>query len=50
MLRFGKTKAAKEEFYGAKKKKKKKVWVVNVNNIDVSKLIETKTNSKYLIG
>ena len=35
MLRFGKTKAAKEEFYGAKKKKK--VWVVNVN-------------SKYLIG
>ena len=49
MLRFGKTKAAKEEFYGAKKKKKK-IWDVNVNNIDVSKLIETKTNSKYLIG
>ena len=32
------------------KKKKKKIWDVNVNNIDVSKLIETKTNSKYLIG
>ena len=25
------------------------IWNVNVNNIDISKLIETKTNSKYLI-
>ena len=26
------------------------IWDVNVNNIVISKLIETKTNSKYLIG
>ena len=32
------------------KKKKKKNWHVDVNNIVISKLIETKTNSKYLIG
>ena len=27
-----------------------KVWDVNINNIVISKLIETKTNSMYLIG
>ena len=27
-----------------------KLWDVNVDNIGVSKSIETKTNSKYLIG
>lgn len=50
MLRFGQTKIAKEECYGAKKKKKgkrnrkrksKKNW--NVNNIVISKLIEAKS-------
>ena len=48
MLRFGKTKIAKEEFYGATKPIK--VWYVDVNNVVVSKLVETKTSSKYLIG
>ena len=39
---------AKEEFYAAKKPMK--IWDVNVDNIVISKLVETKTNSKYLIG
>ena len=47
MLRFGKTKVAIEEFYGAKKLTITRD--VNVYNI-VSKLIETKPNSKFLIG
>ena len=38
MLRFGKTKGAKEKFYGAKKPIK--IWDVNVDDIVVSKLIE----------
>ena len=46
MLRF-EVKIEKEEFYGAKKKKK--FWGFNVDNIVILKLIETKTNSKYLI-
>ena len=45
---FGKTKVAKEEFYG--RKKPIKIWDVNVDNIDISKSVETKYNSKYLIG
>ena len=48
MLRFGKAKAAKEKFYGAKKPIS--IWDVNNNNIVISKFVETKTNSKYLIG
>ena len=31
-------------------KKAIKIWDVNVDNIVVSKLVETKTNIKYLIG
>ena len=31
-------------------KKSIKIWEVNVNNIVMSKLVKTKTNSKYLIG
>ena len=31
-------------------KKPIKIWDVNVDNIVISKLIETKTNSKYLFG
>ena len=47
MLRFGETKVAKEKFYGAKQPLT--IWDVNVDNIVVSKLIES-NNSKYLIG
>ena len=43
MLRFGETAVAKEELYGTKKPIK--IWNVNVDQI--SKLIETKTNSEY---
>ena len=38
----------KEKLYAAKKSIK--IWEVNVNNIVISKLVKTKTNSKYLIG
>ena len=31
-------------------KKPIKIWGVNVDNIVISKLIKTKSNSKYLIG
>ena len=31
-------------------KKSIQIWDVNINNIVISILIETKTNSKYLIG
>ena len=47
MLRFRKTKTATEKFFAAKKPIK--IWDVNVDNIVISKLIEIKTNSKYLI-
>ena len=47
-MRNSKRKIAEEKFYAAKKPIK--IWDVNVDNIVVSKLIETKTNSKYLIG
>ena len=48
ILRFGETKVSKEEFYGAKKTRK--IWDVDVNNIDISKLLEIKNNSEYLVG
>ena len=48
MLRFGETKGAKEKFYGAKKSVN--IWDVIIGNIVISKLVETKTNSKCLIG
>ena len=48
MSRFGKTKIAKETFYGAKRRIN--IWDFNVNNIVISKLVETKANSKYLAG
>ena len=35
-------------FYATKKPIK--IWDVNVDNMDFSKLIETKTNSRYLVG
>ena len=48
MVKFGKTEIANENFYAAKKPIK--IWDVNVNNTVISKLVKTKTNSKYLIG
>ena len=48
MLRFGETKIAKETFYAAKIPIK--IRGVNVHNIAISKLVNTKTHSKYLIG
>ena len=41
MVRFGEKEIAKEKFYAAKKPIK--IWDVNVDNIVVSKLVETKT-------
>ena len=46
MVRFRKKEIAKEKFYAAKKPIK--IWDFNVDNIVISKLIET-TYSKYLI-
>ena len=48
MQKFSETKVAKEKIYGAKKLIK--IWDVDVNNIIISKLVERKTNSKYLIA
>ena len=48
MLKFGKTKVAKETFYIAKKPIE--IWNVNADNIIISKLVEAKNNSKNLIG
>ena len=48
MVKFGNTEIIKETFYAAKKTIE--IWDVNVDNIVISKLVETKINSKYLIG
>ena len=48
MVKFGE-KQQKNKFYAAKKKNIK-IWDVNFDNIVISKLTETKTNSNYLIG
>ena len=47
MLRCGETKVANEKFYAAKKKK---IFGILILIIVISKLIETKTSAKYLIG
>ena len=47
MLIFNEIKVAKEEFYGLKKPTN--IWDVHVDNIVISKLVETKSNNKYLI-
>ena len=47
MLRLGETKVIKETFYVAKEPM---ISDANVDNIIISKLVEAKTNSKYLIG
>ena len=43
MVRFGDREIAKEKFYAAKRPIK--TWDVNVDNIVISKLVKTKTNS-----
>ena len=48
MLRIGEVKTAKKQFYVAKMPIK--IWDADNKNIVISKLVETKTNSKYLIG
>ena len=48
-MRFEEREIVKEKFY-AVKKKTTKIWDVYVDNIVISKLVKTKTNSKYLIG
>ena len=46
MLRFGETKMAKEKFFAGNKPIN--IWDVNIDNTVISKLVKTKTNSKYL--
>ena len=46
-MRFGKIKVAKDEFYS--EYKSIKICDVNVNNIVISKLMEMKNSSKYLM-
>ena len=48
MLRIGEVKTAKKQFYVVKMPIK--IWDADNKNIVISKLVETKTNSKYLIG
>ena len=56
ILKFGETKITKKKRKKKKKKKKVyaakrhiKIWDIVVDDIVISKLIKTKTNSKYLI-
>ena len=48
MLKFGEREIAKEKFYVSDKSIT--IWGVNVDNITISKLVKTKTNSECLIG
>ena len=47
-MKFRKTRVPKEKFNPLKEPIK--IWDANADNIVISKLVETKTNSKYLIG
>ena len=47
MVRFGDRETAKEKIYAAKRHKN--IYDVNVDNIVISELVNTKTNSKYFI-
>ena len=49
MLRYGETRAEKKN-WKKENGKKKYTYDVNANNIVISKLFETKTKCKYLIG
>ena len=48
MVRFREIKIAKEKFYAAKRPID--IYDIYVDNIVISNLVKTKTNSKYLIG
>ena len=48
MLGFVETKVEQEQFYAAKLSVN--IWDVNIDNIAMSILIKTKSNSKYLTG
>ena len=48
MLRSGETKIANETFYAPRNPIN--ILDVNIDNIVISNLVETKTNSKYLLG
>ena len=48
ILKFGEKTVGTEKIYEAKTTRLS-IWDVNVDNIVISKLVETKTNSKYLI-
>ena len=48
MVKFGNAEIAKKHFM--LQKRPIKIWDANVDNIVISKLVKTKTNSKYLIG
>ena len=48
MVGFRDREIAKEQFYAAKRPIN--IWDVDVDNIVISKLGKSKTNSKYLIG
>ena len=48
MLRFGEREIAKETFYAVKQLKK--IWDTNVDEIFITKLVEIKNNSEYLIA
>ena len=48
MLILDQKKIKKEEFYGVQETIN--IWNVDFSNIDISKLTETKNDSKYLIG
>ena len=50
MLRFGETKVAKEKVYSMVQINPLNFWNVKLGNTVISKLVETKTNSKYLTG
>ena len=47
MLKFGKTTVTKEKIFAAKIPIN--TWDINIDNTVISKLVETKTNFKYLI-
>ena len=48
MVRFGEKEIAKEKFHAATRPIT--IWDASVDNIVISELVKTKTNSKYLIG
>ena len=49
MVRFGEREKQQKKVLCCKEKTIQ-IWDINVDNIVISKLIETKTNSKYFIG